>query len=297
MTEPPADRSEQFERYLLGQLSEIDAAALEDRFFADDEIFAQLEVAADDLADRYVAGRLTPDVKRRFERYCLGSTDDRVRVRVAAALRRYVTAQPQAKPASFWQSLVDLFTGWGRGLRFVTAAAALVMVAGVSMLALRTARLQQELQQLRTGMSDELAATRQSAEQALQQERAQRETLEQRLRDLTTSSFVLTPGLDRGAGDSDLLVGKDASFVRFDLALERPASTGRYRVTLRTVNRDTLWSQDVTPAPGTPASELSVTIPALVIGAGELEVVVQEVSPAGGTTEIATYSFRIVRGR
>jgi hypothetical protein len=296
MRESSADNSARFDRYLLGQLGEAEAAEVEELYFNSDEEFARLEVRADDLADRYVAGRLSPVERSHFERHCLGSSDDRLRVRVAAALQRHAAQPPSEKRTTSLQSLVGALVRWEFGAH-AAVAAGLMVAAGVSLLAIRTTQLQRELNRERAEMSGELAASRESAAQAIRHEQAQREGLEQRLRDLTTSSFVLVPGTarDRGSG-TDLVVAKEASYVRFDLALERPAAAGRYRVTLRTIDRATLWSQDMTTASGRPSSTLTVTIPVAAVSVGQLEIVVQEISARGGVTEIATYGFWIVRG-
>ena len=53
------DREESAIRYLLGGLSESERTSLEEKFFADDKEFEELEIAEGELVDRYVRRELS----------------------------------------------------------------------------------------------------------------------------------------------------------------------------------------------------------------------------------------------
>src|SRR5262245_43346719 len=54
-------------RYLLGTLSEAERARLEEGYFSDDKEFEEIEIAEEELIDRYVRGELTGTDRKEFE--------------------------------------------------------------------------------------------------------------------------------------------------------------------------------------------------------------------------------------
>ncbi|HEX6189930.1 MAG TPA: hypothetical protein VFZ40_17770 [Pyrinomonadaceae bacterium] len=62
--EPSPETEELITRFLSGQLSEEERNAVEERFLADDDYFAQLLVMEDSIVDDYVLGRLTDEDRR-----------------------------------------------------------------------------------------------------------------------------------------------------------------------------------------------------------------------------------------
>ncbi len=281
-------------RYLLGQLTEQEASALEERYFVDDELFARMEVAADDLAARYLNGTLSADERARFQKHLLGSRDDRLRLRVTRALGAYVaTTGAAAIPQQLATTRLWSFTGL---TRFVTAAAGVALVAGVAVLSWRVAGLQSDVSSLRSALSEEQAAGRSAAAAAREREQAERirrEAAEQRLSELETASFAVSPGTERGGG-SALLVPARAAFVRFDLALER-ALSGPCRVTLRTPARAVVWSRDISVAAG--SASVSIVVATALVPAGQYEAVLESLSPGGTATEVGVYSIVLSRSR
>jgi hypothetical protein len=288
------DDTRRLTRYLLGQLPEGEAIALEDAYFKDEAVFARLEVAADDLAALYAVGGLSEDERGRFRTHLLGSRDDRLRVRVARALDTHARSLPAVPRPSFLGSIGAWLAFPAPSVRFAALAATVAMVAGGSYLSWRVVRLQSEVGDLRTALSGEQARSRTETGEAVaaaQRERALREAAERRVSDLATSSFVVLPGTDRGAG-TDLSVPKRAELVRFDLALERPVS-GQFRVIVRTADRAVVWSQNVDVP--SPATTITVTVPAMLLPSAEYEVVLQSIAPDGSAREEGVYGFRIKR--
>jgi hypothetical protein len=84
-------------RYLLGMLPEVEAVALEQRYFSDPETFEQVWAAENDLVDDYVAGRLGAGERRLFTERYLASPRHRERVAAAAALRSSVAGASRAR--------------------------------------------------------------------------------------------------------------------------------------------------------------------------------------------------------
>ena len=299
MTESTGDNRQQMIRYLLGQAAERDATRLEERYFRDDDSFAELEAVADDLADRYAAGRLSDADRQQFERHCLGSQDDRLRLRVSQSMRAYVARQPSPLRPSFFRALASLIGSQTSITRFAVAVAGIVVVVASSVLSVRVIQLQQGLTRLRNEMTTEQAAQREAsatAAQQAQQERTVRQTLEKRLTDLVTVGFVLVPGLERGTA-MDLILPREAAVARFELALENLPPAGLYRLTLRTIDGATVWSHELMIETGTRSASLEVSVPAAALSAGQYEMSLQAILQSGAVGDVATYGFRIVRGR
>jgi hypothetical protein len=100
-------------RYLLGQLADEEAAALEEQYLGRPEVLSQVRAVEDDLLDDYAADRLGPDERTLFERRYLASPRLRERVVAARALRLATLRR----------------LGWSRGWRTLVAMAAGLLLA------------------------------------------------------------------------------------------------------------------------------------------------------------------------
>ena len=83
-------------RYLLGDLDEAGAAALEDRYVADPALLERVRAAEDALIEAFLDERLRPDERVRFEAHYLASPIHRDRVAIARALRQRAAPQSSA---------------------------------------------------------------------------------------------------------------------------------------------------------------------------------------------------------
>src|SRR5215831_8928385 len=66
-------------RYLLGELSEAECSALEQRYFTDPALFDQIVEVENELADDYARGRLDVQTRQRFETHYLNHPQRRER--------------------------------------------------------------------------------------------------------------------------------------------------------------------------------------------------------------------------
>jgi hypothetical protein len=92
-------------RYLLGDLDEADAAALEARYVEDVRLLDEIRAAEDALIEAFLDGRLPPAERARFTSHYLASPVHRDRVAIVRALRARV-APRAAVPSGPW------FYGW-----------------------------------------------------------------------------------------------------------------------------------------------------------------------------------------
>src|ERR1051325_8202008 len=78
-------------RYLLGQLDERTAEALEEQFLLQDEIFEELLVAEDELSEDYLAEVLTAEDRRALENHFLSTPERLDQLRFGRTFRRYLS--------------------------------------------------------------------------------------------------------------------------------------------------------------------------------------------------------------
>src|SRR5262249_52365161 len=129
------EQDERMARYLLGDLPEAEAEAVEQEYFADPEKLESVWAAENDLVDRYVRGRLARAERELFERNYLRSQKHRERVVVARSLlnaadREVVedeSVRQAARPASYRRN--KWVERWfGPRLQWVGLAAATLLI-------------------------------------------------------------------------------------------------------------------------------------------------------------------------
>lgn len=86
-----------YRQYLLQALPEAEAAALEELYFADAELLAELTAVEHELIDEFLDGRLGDADRTRFEARYLASPVHRSRVAAARALRLQTTPRRPAR--------------------------------------------------------------------------------------------------------------------------------------------------------------------------------------------------------
>ena len=213
MTTPAAADIRLVRDYLLGRLAERATAEFEDRLVADGALFEWVETALDDLDDDYVGGRFSTDERRRYEERYRFTQEGRARVGFARTLGVHFAAGSTAPEPSppFLQMLIALVRRQRPVFQFAITAAGIVLLAAPPFAALRLNQLERKLHGLRTDLGVAAAQTRAAADSA-ESERARRTAAERRLAALTTASFDLFPGTQRG--DNPLATGRAADVVK-----------------------------------------------------------------------------------
>ena len=122
-------------RYLLGAVDEDERALIERDYFTDDDALDRVTAAEDDLIEDYLAGRLTPHDRWRFEHAYLAAPGHRARVDTVRRLiaRAAVTETPQRVRSEgrlpAWRPAVVNPVKAAVSLRWLAAAASIVLVA------------------------------------------------------------------------------------------------------------------------------------------------------------------------
>lgn len=313
------DKSARGVRYLLGELSQEEEQTFEKSFFADDEVFQDLEITETEVIDAYVANEIEDRQRKHFEEILAASPRLQERVAFARAFEESAgarnllhekTISPREGKDPWWRKLVPFPLGPAGAPAWALAASAIVLLA-IGVVVVQSVRLRNESQRLaaqRTELArqrDELArlsveeSNRTATELREVQARAQR--LEELVRVLqqppeekppgtpTLASIILTPGSLRGSGDvKELPLARGVSEVRLQLAL--PAvDYPKYRVTITGPGGE-IPTRIVRP---TRSKTIVLRLPASLFPPGQYTVDVSGVTPTGDVEPVSNYTFRV----
>jgi hypothetical protein len=282
-----------------------------------------------DLIDEYVRGELSASARQQFERRFLTSAERQRKVEFARALARVIpeaTTEDAAQPArgfaptSWWSSFITPLKSLHPAFKFSMAAAAVVLVVGVSWLVTETIRLRAQVAQLQAEQQ-----TRQRQEEILRQqagsERARSEELEAQLererersaelarglerdqsRERSTglsfiASLFLPPGIARSAAERPkLVIPQAARLARLQIGLEREDEYQSFRVELRTAQGQEVWTQDdLRPRPSRAGRVVSLIIPGSVFITGKYELTLKGVIDQQKTEDVRYYYFDVLK--
>jgi hypothetical protein len=143
------------ERYLLGGLSEEESDRIERQYFADPDFLDELMAVEDDLLDEYARGELQGPQREQFERRLLATPRQLERLRDARILMSRIGAAqlPAHKKRQERNSWFSFFNQPRLAVALPLAFAALVLLVGAGWLALRAARLQEQVERMRAEQS------------------------------------------------------------------------------------------------------------------------------------------------
>jgi anti-sigma factor RsiW len=312
-------------RFLLGHLSDSERTRLEERFFADDELYEHLLAIEDELRYDYAQGRLSARDRELFEKRHLTSPVERKHIESAGLILREIAKEKALREINvrrespkFLYSLAAFLGLNSAPMRFAMVAAVLVLLIGSTWLIFETTRLRSQVSQLEAARGEDIRRLReQTAEEharadqlnkELDLERNQRARLEEELNREREApqpavqtlssilSFVVSPGGLRGeAGASNKLrIPPAVSTVRLQV---RPKQTNyeSFRATVVNAVGSEIWRQSLRlPHSGKPA--LVLQVPARLLGDGDYEIVVEGVNRSGGFEELPdSFYFTVVR--
>lgn len=297
----PRDEESLLARYLLGDLTEDEQVQVENRAFADGNYMATLEAVEADLIDAYVRGELSTPERLRFERLFLAAPSRRRKVDFARALASVADETKAAEPARHegrpaWPSLGELIRGWSPARQLVIAMASLLLVAGVSWLAVENARVRSRVAALeaqQTSLRQQLGEEQGRAAALAAQ--VQKESGPRQTSPLAIASLVLLPGLSRAESAREQLVLRpSAQLARIEIQLEARDDYPRFRVELRTRSGAEVLTQSNLPRSRTQAGPaVSIEVPASALVSGDYELTLKGVTGNGTTPDIGFYYFSV----
>ena len=87
-------------RYLLGELTQEERSEVEERLFLNSDYFQQLQAEEDDLLDDYIYEELSITDRENFEKYFLSAPGRREDIKIARALKRYISTEAEPVPST-----------------------------------------------------------------------------------------------------------------------------------------------------------------------------------------------------
>jgi hypothetical protein len=300
-------------QFLLGDLPDSDANALEVELLRDDEKFEQMWEIENELVDAYVRGRLPTAERERFERHYLASP---VHVQRVAVARRLIeeadgpapvattVATTPARPALF-ERLGFSRPAWGYAFATILALLAVATI----WLFMERARLRRELAETRTDtesrrnqektLSDQIAGAReQNARTSSELEQLRTQNTGQTSHNTAEQtpspsilSFALSPVLVRGSSDQQTVrIPTKVDMVRLQLT-DNNSEARQFQISIRTVEGRIVWQQrNSRSGKGT----ISAQVPGNKLPPGDYIATVSSVGPTGSLEEINRYFFRVV---
>ncbi len=309
-------------RYLLGTLTDDEWRLFEETYFQDDNAFAEVEVAEDELVDAYVRKQLTADDHARFERILQDSPRLLSRVQFAKMLRQRSLSHTQVranKPSEggWFQHRLKSYFAVQPAFHFALASMAVLALAASLILCLNwwrsrldsghlvaeRATLEQQKQQLAQQLASQKSRTDQ-LDAEVQNARKTNEQLSQELQETmdqlrkTQSTFQIVPaftlmaGGTRGGNSPELVVSSRAREIQLRLKMDSD-DYASYEVAIKSTGR-VLWSGRNLRAVGpSSAREILVRVASSKLPQGEYNVTVSGRSPTGDNQFVASYPFRV----
>jgi len=307
-------------RYLLGELSESEQSALEERYFTDPQIFNEVLKTESELVDGYVRGQLANDVRERFEQSYMAHPERNNRVKFAAVLatrldqpKEMVAREQINLPLPLGQKLLASLFGRRPTLKLSMALATLLVVLGGGLIFVGI-RQEQQAEAEAARVAERQRREREQAQQSADERRraeelaAQQATVgpsPQQVSQPTPSpegfaprsvSLALTVGGVRG-GDvtktPTLIVPSGTTQARLLLNLKEN-NYPSYRAALQTVAGVEIFIQTgVKPGRAKNGASFVFTVPANKLAAGDYILTLRGVNPDGEVDDLSKSLFRV----
>jgi len=311
-------------RYLLGELPESEQAALERKYFTDPKVFDSVVKAEQELIDNYVRGRLSPQVRARFEQYYLAHPRRRERMKFGEALvtrldqigEARAAARQMVETGSWWQRLFESLRGPRLALGASIALASVLVALGGAWLLVETKRLREELKEAQVARASHERGERELA-QRVAGERRRVEELAAELERLRTQpqtlqseptppvrpapafvSLLLTVGGIRSTETgppSTLVIPPGTAQVRLQLNLKEHDYPSYRAVLLRVGGGEIFSRQGLRPKTTRSGASLAFILPADKFATGDYLLTLRGVSPSGEVDDVSKSLFRVER--
>ena len=306
-------------RYLLGELSDSEQAALEEKYFTDPQVFDKMVKAENELVDNYARGLLNPESREKFEQYYVAHPKRRERAEFAQTLvtklDQFEThrSEPLVREVPRWRRLLPALSGGHRAFAFSISLALLLLLLGLGVLFFKTRRSQEELartqavhaaqEQRDRELQQQLAneRTRINDHDELNRERAPVTRSQPKAPVQTTPAFVTLLLTARGIRGTDtalapeIIIPTGTEQVRIQLNL-RESDYSNYRVVLQAVGGKMIFSRQGVKHKATKAgSTFVIIVPAGRFAAGDYILTLRGARPDGEVDDVSKSIFRVAK--
>ena len=303
-------------RYLLGELSEQEHAALEERYFRDPEVFNQVLQVESELVDAYARNQLSAEMRERFEQSYLKHPARRQRVEFASALTTRIDQREEsiaraktkqlASQLSWKQSLLAAVGGPRPAWRFAMALVILLIaLAGFWWWRQRReaaqieARKEEQQRREREQPAPQLPVETPKPEERVAQSPPEVSQPSPGSNTNSTPSIVslaLTVGSVRsadGRSTQTLVIPRDTTQAQILLNL-KDDSYPRYRVSLQKIGGSEVFTQaNIRPRTTKAGAKFFFTVPARELTSGEYALTLSGITPQGEVDDLSKSLFRV----
>lgn len=300
-------------RYLLGELSEPERSALEEKYFSDPKLFDEVLETENELLDKYVRGLLPARQRERFERFYLSQPRLRERMKFAESLAARVdqfekvrrVAGESSPEESSWERMLAALRG--RKLILAFSAALVLILVGAAWLIVQSRRSRQELARAQAAQKEREREAQLPPANLGDQARnsnagSDRERSESVPTPTTPStahppvSFALTVSGTRGPGTGPppvLSIPAGTDQVRLQLNL-RENDYSKYQVLVQPVGGREIFGQgNLVSKAKKPGATLVLTVPAHKFVTGDYMLTLKGVTQNGEVEEVSKSLFRV----
>jgi hypothetical protein len=268
-------------KYMLGELTELEQQRYEEKLLAEDEMFRRAEelaeVVQDELVEDYLAGELSTDQRRAFERCQLSSS----RIQEMRLVQETLLAR--ARRNSHQTTWTERLERWWRAVPFPAPALALglvlLLMGGSSLVTYWAVRTQ----------SRPLAVSGPIAEPPRREADVQPAQQSPGI-----VSFVLLPGLQRSSGGANRVsvpAGLSILELKLDVGLDEYKS---YQAALFNSSGDLIVEQHRLPAVHAGDKVyVVIQLPRLILREDDYQVTLRGLSENRKVDLIDRYSFRL----
>lgn len=288
-----AESDEHLVRYLLGELPEAEAEALDERSIIDDAVALRLRALENDLIDRYVRGGPFDAALARFDRIYRTSPHLRDKVRFAKALAALTEPAAAGKitttPGPRWRPVVSWWA--------VPVAASLVVLIAAALF------LRSESNRETVAVQSKPAPVAPSAPPATGPVEPPRPESVDPSRAAPTPSpsspvvvtVSISPVLVRSADQpATISIASRTTIVRLLLRGAAGEQLVRGRAVITTVTGEEVWRGPATPLSDSPQQELArVDVPAASLSSDDYIILLFGTDAAGREAERYRYFVRV----
>lgn len=285
MNSNPTD-DELLRSYLLGELTEEEADAVEGRLLKEDELFELSEAIEADLLAEYAQGRLAPAERERVRQRLAASPQGRERLRLARSLN-VLAAREQAAVLPFVRRTAPFQRP---AVRWATAlAAGLLVVAGLIRL----------IPEHGGGTQKPIAISETIPAQAVQkpvQKPAPKPPVTPAPEPVKAVFQLALTSLRGSESAEKLRVSAKAGTVELQISVEGMEDLQSFHLTLRNWKAETVkaWT-GLQPKSLNGVRALVVDLPAERLPAGKYEIQAQGLAPGGEPEDLSPLEVEVVR--
>lgn len=255
-----SQEQESIRAYLLGLVEQNELPAVEEHLLTDNDFYEELLISEDELIDDYLADKLSPSDRIQFEEHFLITPERAQKVRFGRALKMYTADNGKVSvTARRWWSPAILFSSANASPSLALGAAVLVLVLGVSWLAVK------KFPNQTPGSSANIVTA------------------------------VLTPGLSRAGGETTRIsIPTDKDTVQLRLALPS-GDYEKYNVAISAQGTKVWTGTDLRPQQLPEGKFIVLDVPAGTFRRDDYQVNLSGQLADSSLEDVTSYTFRVSR--